>query len=75
MSTSEEGSSIMLHTHMQEVGTLCKNKERIKSVAYWRQLVRVYVEAQVPEYQCNSPSVRAVGENWVSSVQRGISVH
>ena len=71
---SEEGFSIMLHTHVQEVGTLCKDKGRIKSVAYWRQLVRVYVEAHVPEYQCNSAPARAVGENWVSSVQQGNSV-
>ena len=64
----------MLHTHVQEVGTLCRDKERVKSVACWRQLVRVYVEAHVPEYLCNSASVRAVGENCVNSVQRGISV-
>ena len=63
----------MLHTHVQEAGTLCRDKERVKSVAYWRQLVRVYVEAHVPEYRCNSAFARAVGENWVSSVQRGIS--
>ena len=63
----------MLHTHVQEAGTLCKDKGRTKSVAYWRQLVRVYVEAHVPEYRCNSAFARAVGENWVSSVQRGIN--
>ena len=64
----------MLHTHVQEAGTLCRDKERVKSVAYWRQLARVYVEAHVSEYQGNSASARAVGENWFGSVQRGISV-
>ena len=68
MSTSEEGFLIMLHTHMQEAGTLCRDKERIKFVAYWRQLVRVYIEARVFVYQCNSASARAIGENWVSSM-------
>ena len=24
----------MLHTHVQEVGTLCRDKERVKSAAY-----------------------------------------
>ena len=62
----------MLHTHVQEVGTLCRNKERIKSVACWQQLVRVYVEAHVLEYLCNSTFVRAVGENCASSMPRGI---
>ena len=63
----------MLHTHVQEAGTLCRDKECVKSFACWRQLVRVYVEAHVPEYRCNSASARAVGKNWVSSLQRGIS--
>ena len=53
----------MLHMHVQEAGTLCRDKERIKSVAYWQQLVRVYVKAHVPEYQCNSASTRAIGKN------------
>ena len=59
----------MLHMHVQEVGMICRHEERVKSVAYWRQLVRVYVKAHVPEYRCNSASARVVGENWVSSVQ------
>ena len=63
----------MLHTHVQEAGTLCRDKERVKSFAYWRQLVRVDVEAHVSKYRRNSASARAVGENWVSSVHRGIS--
>ena len=63
----------MLHRHVQEVGTLYKDKEGGKSIVYWRQLVRVYVKAHVPEYRCNSAFARAVGENWVSFVQRGIS--
>ena len=63
----------MLHTHVQEAGMICRHKERIKSVTYWRQLVRVYVEAHVPEYRYNSASARAVGKNWVTYVQRGNS--
>ena len=58
----------MLHTHVQEAGTLCRDKKHANSVACWWQLMRVYVEAHVPEYQCNSASVRAVGENCVSFV-------